>query len=343
MQEKAEDFFNTCLNKYRLAFASFSIQRQYLIGECAFTITYASPTLYEYFGKAIAHLEIIGKNLVTRTFSIYVGDRNAVGALPKPFWNWGLFTSSGNIYDGKPRYTSNYDVLDKIFRMVDNEGSKAIVWIEDMKHLPYWYRSFPFRTEFDWFFSNSSMQPIHAAALTHQNEGVLLVGKGGSGKSNTALNCLINSDLGYLGDDFVLADSQELTIHSLYNVAKLEHKDVPLYPLLQSVESFTGPREDQKIQIFTHDFAPDQLVKKTNLKAILLSRVSPNVRTTIVEVPGETVLNELASSTLELLKGDRIKSFKKIQRLVAAAPCGMLLLGSERESIPNTIKNFLAN
>ena len=102
-------------------------------------------------------------------------------------------------------------------------GRRAVPCTGCRKHgnLPYWETAAPFRILFHWWSQSFGGQISHAAAVGRDGKGVLLAGRGGSGKSTTAI-CCVDAGMEYVGDDYVLLTRTPTpTAHSLYNSAKI--------------------------------------------------------------------------------------------------------------------------
>ena len=80
---------------------------------------------------------------------------------------------------------------------------EAIYWVNDSDLIPHFECGAPLIPILHLWMSYMGSQLLHAAAVGLPNKGVLIVGKGGSGKSNTALSCL-NSKLYYAADDYCI-------------------------------------------------------------------------------------------------------------------------------------------
>ncbi len=96
-----------------------------------------------------------------------------------------------------------YQVEPNILSLLDINTNKGIIWSKNTTNIPDYVRSRPFRSIIQWWAKHNNLIMFHAGAVGNSREGVLLVGKSGSGKSSTALACL-NSTLKYAGDDHVL-------------------------------------------------------------------------------------------------------------------------------------------
>ena len=101
-------------------------------------------------------------------------------------------------------------------------GSRAWHWVADAFTQPYWDQASPIRQILFWWLDSRDCIQVHGGAVGLESGGVLLVGKGGSGKSTVALSSLA-SELLYAGDDYVaVKPSPSPWVYSLYNSGKLE-------------------------------------------------------------------------------------------------------------------------
>ena len=85
-----------------------------------------------------------------------------------------------------------------------------------------WEGAAPFRQILQWSMAGTRFSMLHAGAVSHAGEGVLLVGQSGSGKSTTVAACL-QAGLGVCGDDLVMVgrSAQGWSAHALYDAIKL--------------------------------------------------------------------------------------------------------------------------
>lgn len=296
--------------------------------------------LSDFMLPAISHLE--SKNEDPVSFEIYSVDGMACDIrLPRPFWSWDDLDPQGYILGlDSEEVVAQYDAYTSTFRILLRARKLAIHWVINMSKLPYWERSFPLRSLINWWFRHSSIQPFHAAAVALENRAVLLTAKGGSGKSTTALHCLLDG-MQYLGDDFVLVDCDTKFVHSMYNVVKLTPADLKQFPALNQ-ELQNGVKEDQdKVQVFLNEDFEKQIVAKASIEAILVPRIVHGSLTHLSDITFEEVMAALTTSTLYLLKGSSSEAMKKITRLVNSLPAYYLNLGSDFNASPSVIRKLL--
>ena len=92
----------------------------------------------------------------------------------------------------------------------------------------------------------------HAAAVGQMGSGALLVGKGGSGKSTSALGSLA-SGWRYIGDDYCLLALNGIPqIHSLCTSAKLNAYHLENFPTLLSAISNSKELTSETAILYLH-------------------------------------------------------------------------------------------
>lgn len=226
--------------------------------------------------------------------------------------------------------------------MMDSKSALAIFWIRDARQLPYYESGAPLRTLLHWWLSNHGRQFVHAAAVGTAKAGVLLAGKGGSGKSTTVLACL-DSPLVYASDDYCLLTTEPAPyVYSLYSSAKLDADNIHRLPHLASAISNADRLDTEKALLFLHEHCPEKIVSGFPVRAILLPRVTGRPGTTLTPASPITALKALAPSTLFQLPGAGHSAFQVMSKFVKQVPCYHLELGTDLAQIPEVILGLLS-
>jgi hypothetical protein len=183
-------------------------------------------------------------------------------------------------------------------------------------------------------------QLIHAGAIGFPQGGVLLAGKGGSGKSTTTLAGL-RAGLGYAGDDYCLVTNEECpNVHSVYNTIKLVgSSDLERFPSL--AKYFQIGQEGEKALSFLYQIFPNQIVASMPIKAILSLEINQQSETRLLPTAPAIALTALAPSTLAQLPGAGKAAMEILSQLVRKTPCFRLILGNQIEKIPELISSLL--
>jgi hypothetical protein len=271
---------------------------------------------------------------------------------PPPWFGYGVHDPNGglkSVYGKRGEVRGfNTERIRTIFQwgsdvlsMVDIDQGQALFWTRNAEHLPQWEIGSPLRNILHLWLHQHGLQYVHAGAIGTPAGGVLLVGKGGSGKSTTALTCL-NSDLVYVSDDYCLVSADPVpTVLNLYNTGKVRADNVHRVPHLASVIKSIDKLDQEKALFFLNQFMPEKLSKGFPLKAILIPRVTGNVDTMLTPAPETAGLSALTLSTVHQLPGAGPAALQIIKRLTRQLPCYYLELGTDLAQIPVVIKEML--
>jgi hypothetical protein len=230
-----------------------------------------------------------------------------------------------------------------ILSVLDTKRALAFYWIDDAAQIPHWERGAPFLSILSRWLETVNYHYLHAGAVGNRTGGVLLAGKGGSGKSTTALACL-QSELLYASDDYCLVtDNPSPYVYSLYNTAKLKgQRDFLRFPHLSEKTSNTDRLQEEKAVIFLHQHYPEKLIAGFPIRAILVPTITEHKETQLQPTTSIHALKALAPSTMFQLPGAGQRRFQTIVRLIKSVPCFTLKLGSDIAAIPPVIARFLS-
>ena len=217
---------------------------------------------------------------------------------------------------------------------------EAIVWARSADGLPDYERAAPLRLLFSWWAETVGLQLVHAGAVGRPDGGVLLAGRGGSGKSTSTLACL-GSRLQLAGDDYVLVRPGAAPhIFSLYASAKLTPTSLTWLPHLAPLVANDRP-PDEKALLFLRPHAAASLCEGFPLRAILLPRVS-GAASRLTPASPAVALRLLAPSTIFQLAGADGTTLTRLAQLVRAAPCYALDLGPDLIRLPDLFESLLS-
>jgi len=261
--------------------------------------------------------------------------------IPRP-WEDGDFLARGVIqgYNTERIYTA-FQHGSAAVSVLDKERNLAVFWAPDPR-LPYWEEGSPLRTILYWWLLSQELQLVHAAAVGNSTGGVLIGGKGGSGKSTTALACL-ESNLSYVGDDYTLLGLDPgPVVHSLYNSAKLNNDHAQRFPALLPKIANTDRLTEEKALLFVNEHYPSKVATRLPIRAILLPRVTGLVETRLKRVSVAMALASLAPSTIFQLPRAGNEAFKFLAAFARRVPCFSFKVGTDLSAIPPVIEGLLS-
>lgn len=237
------------------------------------------------------------------------------------------------------RYQLAFHVGPNLLSMIDHQHHRAIYWAESAATLPYYERGSPLRSLLAWWLEPQGYQLVHAAAVGSGAGGILLVGKGGMGKSSTALACL-QTHLGYVGDDYCMVRCQpDPWVYCLYNSAKLKGaSDLERLPFVAAAVTNLQALEQEKALLYVAQHFPQHLLAACPLKAIFLPQVSYQAQTSLTPATAAQALAALAPTTLLQRPGSGQMALEAMAQLTRSLPCYHLHLGTD----PDEIGQFIA-
>ena len=342
--ERAGKFFNTVREAFAqgLLRGGGAFDHFFDIGGHTICLRFAGTVLVSGITKAFGHLRASPSH--TPDLTVCICDSASTGTpMPPSLWPGDVFVARGDIqgYSHRGEIQIGFQAGPNILNVLDNRRNLAFYWIRDGYKLPYYESGSPLRTILHWWMSNRGCQYIHAGAVGTAVGGVLLAGKGGSGKSTTALACL-DSSLLYASDDYcLLTCDPEPRIFSLYNSAKLAADKMDRFPHLAAAVSNPDRLSDEKALLFIYKYFADKMVPGFPIRAILLLRITGRPETTLAPASPVACLKALAPSTIFQLPGAGAGAFDTLTQLVRRVPRYHLELGTKLDRIPAVILDLL--
>lgn len=201
----------------------------------------------------------------------------------------------------------------------------AIYWCASADNLPVYEQAAPLRNLWQWIFSAQGGQLCHGAVVGLRGKGILLAGKGGSGKSTTALTCLARG-WDYVGDDYVLLMPGSPTVaHALFGTAKMS----------APMEGDWARQVDDPVSGKRVYWLRSGLTASLPLSRIVLPQVARVTRS--LPCSRMEALRAVAPSSLFQLAGASALSWRRIQSLTGNLPASRLELGPDPEQIVDSL------
>jgi hypothetical protein len=293
--------------------------------------------------RALTHWEVAPGG--DPEFTICLWDDASTGTKmpPPPWYGYATYMPRGDIRGyNTERIRTAFQMGSDVLCTLDLSQNKAIYWTRNAEHLPQWEIGSPLRLILHWWLREQGLQLVHAGAVGLPDGGVLVVGKGGSGKSTTALTCL-NSDLLYVSDDYCLVSADPVpTVYNLYNTGKVREDDIYRLPHLEDFISNFDRLDQEKALFFLNEVLPHKLIHRFPLRAVLIPTVTGLIDTTLSPAPATASLSALMLSTIKQLAGAGPAAVQVLKRLVEKLPNYYLELGTDLSQIPGTILDLLA-
>jgi hypothetical protein len=319
--------------------ASFAGRRTHThrVGPLPFRLEFAGQALEPYIAPAFRHLAATDTPPDLRVF---LWDAKSTGiVMTPPPWKWGAFVRN-EVHIGDC-FKIVYDGDSGSLIMYDRDSRRAVFWIRDAGKVPYYITGAPLLPVMNWWLESNGCQLAHAGAVGTPAGGVLLAGRGGSGKSTTALACLLEG-LEFAADDYcVLTTTHPAHIHSLYCSAKLSADSRGRLPALASAIYNHEAAPSEKTLYLINQLFPERISAGFPLRAILLPRIDATNATTLIPLRPASVLRALAPSTIFQLPGAGGTALQTLASIIRGVPCFEIAVGSDLTRIPAVIRAFL--
>lgn len=306
-------------------------------GRIARLTTY-SNNLRDVFFPSLMHLKIQDSEQADMQL-YYVSDQDLEYPLLAPNW--------GNVEFNAQGYAAELDQEDigvyfqpwlrQIF-LYSYTDKIGIYWVKDVEEIPWWEPTFSFRAIFHMWTRDTYLQLMHAGAIaSNDRKAFLFPAQSGSGKSTTTCT-LFEEGYHYLGDDYILVDTDRNIVYKLYGTTKMEWDNLESrFPHLLSATINSQVRPNQKGILY--------------LGAQNSSIISNTIHAVIVPILGSsdsgfsrsTVPNSImavAPTTLHHLPHHRNESYKKIKKLLSKTPNFIWRLPKDKKHIIQQFHTF---
>ena len=322
--------------------ASGLVERELKIAGFRVRLRAAGPALLDEFWPAVAHLVAsTGDGASDLTVDLW---DTASTDVERPEIPW---LAEPDV-DPRATHVSRADGLRIAYRAserelvaLDDRANLAVVWVPDHAGISIHVRGAPFLVAWHWWMRSRGAHPVHGGAVGGADGGVLLVGRGGSGKSSTAVACLLDG-MDYASDDYVmLPPTPEVRAASMYSTAKLDPVQAARFPELGPALVEGPPGE--KVLAFMHEVRPEAVTAGFPVRAVLAPTVTGRRETTVRELRPAEALAKIAPSTLLQLPIPDPTAFGAMAEVVRRVPSFELELGSDLSTIAPAVRGVLGS
>jgi hypothetical protein len=310
------------------------------IGGHVIELRFATPGLLPCIMPAFAHLAVDLASEPELVVDIWDGASTAAGAPPMP--DVDPESPAGAFYFFEdPPMRGVFQPGMRALSVLDHGTDRAWYFVDHPATLPYWERAAPIRQILHWWMATRGHQQVHSGAVGLPDGGLLLVGKGGSGKSTTSLVSL-TSQLRYAGDDYAMVSlAPQPWVHSLYSSGKVHPDNLTRVPHLLPALSNAEHLATEKGVVFVDQHFPDHMIGGFPLRAIVMPTITGRPDTRVVATSRAAALAALAPSTVFQLHTAGAEALQYMARLVREVPAYVLELGADVNDIPAVLLELL--
>lgn len=311
------------------------------VGDCIIRLRFAGEALVPLVIPAFAHLQ--AKSVAQPDLTICLGDLAASDvALDFPGGETSSDEPEGAMWRHEDaRFFALAQKEADSLSLLDAREKLAFYWTRDAARLPWHENSFPLRHLLAHYFRRHDRHVIHAAAVGDENGAVLIVGRGGSGKSTATLACAVNGFF-YLGDDYTLVGVEPgPRVWSLYSSAKVNADTLNWFPGLKPFVHHSGGVKE-KSSLFLKGALQLRFAESLPIRAVLWPRITGRLETKLTPASPATLLLALAPSSILQTPGGGDAVLRALGRLVKSVPACILEAGNDPAQIASAIKQFLS-
>jgi hypothetical protein len=319
-----------------------SVERYHEIARHTVRLSFAGPALVRQLTPAFAHLAT--EPVASPNLTVLLFDTASTGvAMPPPPWPLAHVGAGGAIRGwSEGRYRAVLHNEGPGLSLLDRDQRTGVFWTRDAATLPGWMTAAPLKSILHAWTGACGLQLTHTAAVGPPTGGVILAGKGGSGKSTIALACLLGG-LPYAADDYCIVDpGPPVGVFSLYATGKQLTGKLGRVPDLVSRVVDPASFDGAKAIFFLAGHYPEKLVRGFPLRAVLIPRLTGEQGSHRSPASAATALTALAPSTMFQMSGDRRTALARLGAVVRQVPSYHLDVGTDLAQVVRLIGELIA-
>ena len=304
-RDLAGEYFDQLSARFELAADGQPLTYELEIGGLRLDLRFAREAVRDVLLAPFEHLVVSGGAPSEISISIFDGTSSGVEA-PPPAWEP---VEAGPGTNPVMRLRSERACVlaataTGAVTVAEAGRGRAVFYLPDAARIAPIERAAPLREALQLLMAPYGRWMTHAGAVGRDGRGVLLVGRGGAGKSTLALSCAL-AGMEIVADDYVLLETGPLHAHAMQSTAKLTEDSAERLGLGEDAidpagfePTLEGPA---KALVDIRALAPGRIRPQLKIAAIVAPHVPPQ-RSSFV-APGATKSErnpgELAEPALE--------------------------------------------
>jgi len=241
----------------------------------------------------------------------------------------------------KANLRAAYPLIPGFWQFFDTNRRVGIQLAPNRAYLPSWDAAAPLRRHLHWLMEERGGGRLaHAATLGWQGRGLLIPGKGGTGKSSTTLAGLA-SGLCTAGDDYVaITGGAAPAAHLLYRIVKQDRDGLARIPALSAIFAGRAPNWQKKIEFNPEEVFPDVFAENLNLAAVMLPRIAHAAKPSIAPVAPSMAMLSLMSTNLHQHIGELETGMAFFAEILRRLPCFRIDLAEDAMANGAALREF---
>ena len=340
----AEQYFGAVQAAYDAAARRVGAsERRFAIAGHSLRLRFAGPALVDVTTDALLHLAVPNDWQGDEAGELTVCLFDSVSTRTElPPWPWALDEQEvrGDVRGYSiERFLVAQCWWNGVLGMLDRTQRRALFWIRDAAAYPFIERGSPLLMHLHAWLRPHGLQLVHAAAVGTADGGVLLVGKGGAGKSSTSVAAMLDR-LSYAGDDYcVIAAEPRPAAYCLYNSAKLSCSALHRFPRLSGAAAHAS--DGEKALFFVAALYPERIAARLPIRAVLLPDIHSGTDCVLEPLSRAVALREMVSSTIAQIPGADAALLRSATAFMRPLPCYRLRIGTDTGRIAARVADLV--
>jgi hypothetical protein len=266
-----------------------------------------------------------------------------ISAIPVPHWHDAdCPAKTFQAVVAKANLRTAYPLVPGFWQFLDAGRRIGIQLAPNRARLPRWDAAAPLRRHLHWLMEERGGRLAHAATLGWQGRGLLICGKGGSGKSSTTLAGLA-AGLSTAGDDYVAITGGEApAARLLYRIVKQDPDGLARIPALSATFAGRTANWQKKIEFNPEEVFPGAFAESVNLAAVMLPHIAHVALPSIAPIAPATAMLSLMSTNLHQHIGELETGMAFFADILRRLPCFRIDLAHDAMANGAALREFIA-
>jgi hypothetical protein len=335
--ELIDEFVDRTLEAFELACDGPPTElRRLTIAGRPVAIRFRSPALADRYRAAIARVALDDSDPTPGAPALTIGcwdtATTGVGIPPLPWIQDNLLHRDRVRGHTTGDIRATYQQSKGLLHLYDARRALGLMHATSPAAVPAWTDRAPFRTFVGWWATDLGLSMMHASCVATEDGAALIAGRSGSGKSTTAMTCVL-AGFGFLCDDACIVDLDDVAgplVHAVYGGSKLEPEAA--HRLGLSPDAAGEP----------HLSEPTGAVGCARARVLLLPQITGRRETRLEELPRTEVLRQLVPGSIREGGGLGGRALQEMTRVVRTVPSRRILLGTDPAGVAAAVAQAIA-
>jgi hypothetical protein len=310
------------------------------VNGCVIRMIFAGDSLYPELTRVFAHLRTNSIHEVDLTVFCWDGMSTSSPSPWTPIIKNAVGKENDISYFNNNGLYFSYNHTSGVLNILNVKNNIGLFWIQNYAELPLYEKASALKNILNWWFYQRQFYMVHAAAVGIDDRGVLIAGKGRTGKSTTAMTCFENG-MKYAGDDYVLLSKGKVyRAYSLYNAIKLENNNISRF-FKMNPEIYPADRLYKKMVLHLSDIKKSGMSTGFQICALLIPAIQTRVETGLQLISPGQAFRDMAPSSLFQQMGAKGEVFAFLAGMARKIPCYRLTVSRDISQIPMVIEKLI--